>query len=335
MTSPATEQALTLPSFEDIKAAAKNIEGQAVRTPLLESAALNKHLGGRILLKPETLQRTGSFKFRGAYNRISQFTEEEKSRGILAYSSGNHAQGVAAAAELCGIKATIIMPADTPVIKVENTRSYGAEVVFYDRYNEKREEVAEEILAKTQAVLVPPFDDPYIIAGQGTCGLELAQQAAEAGAELDEVLINCGGGGLSSGTALALSELSPNTKVSIVEPKDFDETARSLEAGERLFIDPEARSFCDALLSPFPGVITFALQQKLVSGAYGVSDEEVAAAMVYAFKTLKLVVEPGGAVCLAALLSGKLPTEGRTIALTLSGGNVDPALFASVLEKSA
>tara|TARA_R110002072_G_scaffold49863_31_gene135094 strand:- start:3958 stop:4989 length:1032 start_codon:yes stop_codon:yes gene_type:complete len=334
MTAPLTDQQLKLPTFADVEAAARRLQGQAVRTPLLESAALNKSLGARVLIKPETLQRTGSFKFRGAYNRISQISEAEKSRGVLAYSSGNHAQGVAAAAELCGLKATIIMPADTPAIKVDNTRGYGAEVVFYDRYSEDRETVAAQLLAATNAILVPPFDDPDIIAGQGTCGLEIAQQAAELGAEINELLINCGGGGLTAGTALAMRQLSPNTKISLVEPQDFDDTARSLRAGKRLPVAPQARSFCDALLSPQPGVLTFAIVQNLVSGGYGVSDAEVEEAMSYAFKTLKLVVEPGGAVCLAALLSGKLATEGRTLALTLSGGNVDPALFAAVLKKT-
>jgi threonine dehydratase len=290
----------------------------AVITPLIESSALNKRIGGRILIKPENLQRTGSFKFRGAYNKLSQLPEAARGAGVAAYSSGNHAQGVAAAAALLGMPATIVMPADAPRIKIENTCGYGAEVVLYDRYHEVRDEVAAEIVAERGATLVRPYDDPDIIAGQGTCGLEIAQQAAALGAKLDAVLVCCGGGGLVSGTALALAELTPSTAVYSVEPKSFDDTARSLAAGERLRNDPAARSICDALLAPTPGELTFALNKQLLAGGLVVSDEEAAAAMAYAFRELKLVIEPGGAVALAALLAGRIEAAGKVVALTLS-----------------
>jgi threonine dehydratase len=328
MTGPSDLQA---PSFADVKAAAQRLAGMAVITPLIESSALNKRIGGRILIKPENLQRTGSFKFRGAYNKLSQLPEAARGAGVAAYSSGNHAQGVAAAAALLGMPATIVMPADAPRIKIENTRGYGAEVVLYDRYHEVRDEVAAEIVAERGATLVRPYDDPDIIAGQGTCGLEIAQQAAALGAKLDAVLVCCGGGGLVSGTALALAELTPSTAVYSVEPKSFDDTARSLTAGERLRNDPAARSICDALLAPTPGELTFALNKQLLAGGLVVSDEEAAAAMAYAFRELKLVIEPGGAVALAALLAGRIEAAGKVVALTLSGGNVDAESYCQIL----
>ena len=320
------------PTFADIEAAAARLSGKAVVTPLLEYAALNDRTGGRILVKPETLQRTGSFKFRGAYNRISRIPERDRDRGVVAYSSGNHAQGVAAAAALLDLPATIVMPTDAPAIKTENTRAYGAEVVFYDRYGESREEVTERLLARSGATLVRPFDDPDIIAGQGTCGLEIARQCEALDARLDAALVCCGGGGFVSGIATALAELSPETRVYTVEPEGFDDTARSLAEGLRVRVDPEARSFCDALLSPTPGELTFAINRRLLAGGLAVREEEVVEAMAFAFRALKLVVEPGGAVALAALLSGRFDARGKTVAVTLSGGNVDPAIFARVIE---
>ena len=319
------------PNFADVAAAAERLAGHAVVTPLLSSPALDARVGGRILLKAETLQRTGSFKFRGAYNRISRIPEDARPAGVVAYSSGNHAQGVAAAAALLGVPATIVMPEDAPAIKLANTRGYGAEVVLYDRFTEVREEICAEIAARRGATIVRPFDDPAIIAGQGTCGLEIARQAAALDAELDAVLICCGGGGLTAGCALALAELSPRTAIYTVEPEAFDDTARSLAAGARVANDPAARSFCDALLAPTPGELTFAINRRLVTGGLSVGDAEVAAAMAYAFRTLKLVVEPGGAVALAALLSGRLDARGKTVALTLSGANVDPQTYREVL----
>ncbi len=320
------------PGFADIEAAAKRLAGVAVVTPLLEFPVLNERLGARVLLKAETMQRTGSFKFRGAYNKISQLSEAARRVGVVAYSSGNHAQGVAAAAALVGTPATIVMPADAPAIKIKNTRGYGAEVVTYDRDRESREEVAEQLLAERRgATLVRPFDDPDIIAGQGTCGLEIARQAEALGVRLDHLLVCCGGGGLTAGCALAVSALSPETVIHTVEPAGFEDTARSLAAGERLANPPGARSFCDALLGPTPGELTFEINRRLVADGLVVDDAEVAEAMAFAFRNLKLGVEPGGAVTLAALLAGKLDVAGKTVAATLSGGNVDPETFGRAI----
>ena len=319
------------PGLAEIEAAAARLAGQAVVTPLLESPALNEAVGGRVLLKAEPLQRTGSFKFRGAFNKISQIPEAARAAGVVAYSSGNHAQGVAAAARLLGLPANIVMPADAPAIKIANTRALGAEVVFYDRHGESREEVAERLLAERGATLVPPYDDPDIVAGQGTVGLEIYDQATALGARLDAALVCCGGGGLIAGTATALGARDPEIAVYAVEPAGFDDTARSLASGRREGNDLAARSFCDALLAPTPGVLTFAINQRLLAGGLVVDDGEVAAAMAFAFRVLKLVVEPGGAVALAALLSGKIAAEGKTLAVVLSGGNVDPASFAAAI----
>ena len=236
---------------------------------------------------------------------------------------------------LLGAPATIVMPADAPAIKLDNTRAYGATVVTHDRFTEPREEIAEEIVKKTGATVVRPYDDPAIIAGQGTCGLEVAHQGAALGANLDAVLLCCGGGGLSAGCALALDKLSPGSDVYTVEPEGFDDTARSLARGERVANKPGARSFCDALLAPTPGELTFSVNHRLLAGGLAVNDADVAAAMVYAFRTLKLVVEPGGAVSLAAVLSGRFDARGKTVALTLSGGNVDPETFRKVLDETA
>lgn len=317
--------------FADVEAAARRLAGKAVVTPLLENQALNERVDGRVLLKPEVLQVSGSFKFRGAYNRLSQLDAGQRQAGVVAWSSGNHAQGVAAAAEMLGIPATIVMPDDAPALKIANTRGYGAEVVLYDRWRESREAIAAAIAAERGAVTVPPYDDPHIIAGQGTAGLELACQAREVGATLDAVLAPCSGGGLLAGLATAVRHLSPHTEIFSAEPARLDDLARSLAAGERVRNDPDARSFCDALMAPTPGELTFPIHRALLAGGFAVTDDEVAAAMAYAFSVLKLVVEPGGAVGLAAVLSGRLPTTGRTIGVVLSGGNVDPALYAEVL----
>ncbi len=327
--------AMAAPDFADIQAAAKRLAGQAVVTPLLESAALNARAGGRILIKPETLQRTGSFKFRGAYNRLAQIPDAQRAAGVVTFSSGNHAQGVAAAAALLGIPATIVMPADAPAIKIGNTRGYGAQVELYERDSESREARAEAIATETGATIVSPYDDPGIIAGQGTCGLEIVHQAESLDVRLDALLVCCGGGGLTSGCAIALAETSPRTKVYAVEPEGFDDTRRSLDAGQRLANPSGTKSFCDALLAPTPGELTFSINRRLVAGGFAVSDAEVAAAMRYAFTTLKLVVEPGGAVSLAALLSGKIDARDKSLALTLSGGNVDPETHARALAADA
>ena len=319
-----------LPTFADVQAAASRLHGVARRTPLLESEALNALAGGRILLKAEPLQRTGSFKFRGAYNAIAQIAAPT----VVAYSSGNHAQGVAAAARLLGKAATIVMPADAPAIKIENTRAAGAEIRLYDRLRESREAIGAEIAAHSGAALVRPYDDPRIIAGQGTAGLELARQAQELGAALDAALIPCGGGGLIAGCSLALHELCPGIEVYAVEPAGFDDTARSLAAGRRLANPPDGRSICDALLVPTPGELTFELNRPVLAGGLAVPDEDALRAMSFAFRALKLVLEPGGAVALAALLAGQFNARDRTVGVVLSGGNVDPALFARMLRRS-
>jgi threonine dehydratase len=314
--------------IQDIEDAARRLEGQAVKTPLIENPALNERIGGRVLLKPETLQRSGSFKFRGAYNRISRLTEDEKTRGVVAFSSGNHAQGVALAAKLVGAPALIVMPSDAPAIKVAGTRSFGAEIRFYDRFTEDREAIAAEIAAERGCVVVPSYDDPYIIAGQGTLGLEIAEQAP---VKLDVVMSPVGGGGLIAGTSTAIKARSHATQIYGVEPADFDDTKRSLASGKRESIDPDARSFCDALLSPSPGALTFPINQANLAGGLTVTDAEVAEAMRYAFLTLKLVIEPGGCVALAAALAGKIDLKGKTTAIVCSGGNVDPELYGRVL----
>lgn len=317
----------------DIEAAAARLAGHAIQTPLLESPAANERLGCRLLIKPESLQRIGAFKFRGAYNRMVQMTAEERRHGVVACSSGNHAQGVALAAKLLGVPALIVMPEDAPKVKVEATRALGAEIRFYDRLKEDRDAITREVAAERGAALVPPFDHPHVIAGQGTVGLELSQQAKALGATLDRVLCPLGGGGLLAGSSTAIKALSPSTRIVGVEPALFDDTARSLAAGERIALKPTARSLCDALETPAPGVLTFPILQKNQVEVVTVTDAEVAEAMRFAFFTLKLVVEPGGAVGLAALLAGKVDGVGETVGVVLSGGNVDPALFAQVLRR--
>jgi threonine dehydratase len=318
-------------SLADIQAAAGRLKGLAVETPLIESPALNARLGGRILLKPETLQRAGAFKFRGAYNRLSQLSADERRRGVVAFSSGNHAQGVALAAQLIGCPALIVMPSDSPAVKVAGTKGFGAEIRFYDRFTEDRVAIADEIAAQRGCVVVPSYDDPHIIAGQGTLGLEIVAQAKALGVTLDRVLSPVGGGGLIAGTSTAVKGLSPSTEVWGAEPAGFDDTRRSLESGRRETIDPDARSICDALLTPIPGELTWPINSRNLSGVAAVTDAEVAEAMRYAFSVLKLVVEPGGCVALAAALAGKIEVAEQSCAIVLSGGNVDPALFASVL----
>ena len=316
-------------SYEGVLDAARQIAGQAVRTPLIESPALNERLGGRVLLKAETLQYAGAFKFRGAYNRISRLTDEEKTRGVVAYSSGNHAQAVAAAARLVGTSAVIVMPADSPRVKVEGVIAFGGEVRTYDRYAESREAIGEEIAATRGSVLVRPFDDPFVIEGQGTTGLEIVEQAD---APLDQLLCGASGGGLIAGINLALAARSPDTRVVGVEPAAYNDTQISLAAGERLTHPPVAHpSICDALMTDRPGELTFPINRRL-ERVVTVTDAEVAEAVRYAFRVLKLVVEPGGAVSLAALLAGKVSAKGLTTAVVLSGGNVDPALFAAIIE---
>ncbi len=316
--------------FKDVEAAAKRLAPVTVETPLLRSSALDEIAGGTVYIKPENLQVTGSFKFRGAYNMLSQLTADEAKHGVVAFSSGNHAQAVAASGTMLGIDTTIVMPEDAPAIKIENTRRLGGKTVLYDRYSEDREAIARGIAAETGSVVVPAFDHERIIAGQGTVGLELMRQCADFGVTPDQVLVSCSGGGLISGTALAVKTMSPETSVYPVEPEDFDDTARSLISGERETNDPGARSICDALQTERPGKLTFAINRKLLGVGLVVSDGEVKEAMRFAFRQLKLVVEPGGAVALAAVLSGKIDTRDKLTVIVLSGGNVDAEMFAAI-----
>jgi len=318
------------PGIADIRNAAARLSGLIVETPLIESLELNKRFGGRILFKPETLQRTGSFKFRGAYNKLSSLTDEERARGVVAFSSGNHAQGVAASAAMFGVKAVIAMPVDAPAVKIGNVRKMGAEVVPFDRFKDDRMTVVRPWLDKGMA-LVPPFDDPAIIAGQGTIGLELMRQAKALGVSLDAVVIPCGGGGLSSGISVAVKDASPSTAVWAVEPEHFDDTRRSLAAGARVSNEPGYSSICDAILTAEPGAITFEINRKNLAGAIAVSDKATAQAMRDAMAYLKLVVEPGGCVALAALGSGEIELSGKSVAVVLSGGNVDFGTYAGIM----
>jgi threonine dehydratase len=323
-----------IPDFDDVKAAAKRIAGHARCTPLLADTPLDRLTGGRVLLKLETLQHTGSFKFRGAWNRLAQLDEAQRAAGVVAFSSGNHAQGVAEAARRLGIRATIVMPSDAPRVKMQNTLDMGAEVVEYDRVHESREQIAARIAEERGATLVPSFDDPDIIAGQGTVGLEIAKQAGDLGLTLDDVVVCCSGGGLTAGIVLALERLAPHTSVWTAEPEHYDDHRRSLESGRRQRNEPGVpASFCDALLAPMPGELTFAINQPRLRGGLAVSDDEVRRAIAFAARTLRVVVEPGGAVALACVLSGKLPLQGRTVAVTLSGGNVDDAVLAEILAR--
>lgn len=316
---------------DDIEAAAQRLSGQLVPTRLMESEILNERYKARILFKPECLQRTGSFKFRGAYNRISQFTPEERARGIVAFSSGNHAQGVASSARIFGIKAVIIMPHDAPQTKIANTRAYGADVVFFDRYSESREVVAAPYIEERRMVLVPPYDDPSIIAGQGTIGLELADEAKERGFNLDEVFVPTGGGGLVSGVSIAVKARFPQTRIWGVEPDHFDDLRRSLKAGAILSNETGFRSICDAILTAQPGNLTFPINLRNLAGGIAVSDQAVRQAMRDAANYLKLIVEPGGCVALSALASGEVDIEGKTVAVVLSGGNVDLDAYSKLI----
>ena len=313
--------------FAAIEQAARRIAPQAVRTPLLRSRFLDRDTGRRVWLKPEILQVSGSFKFRGAYNRIACLSAAERRAGVIAWSSGNHAQGVAAAARIAGVAARIVMPADAPRIKADNTRALGAQVISYDRYREDREAIARALAERDGGVLIPSYDDAHIIAGQGTAGLEIFSDARE----LDALLVCCGGGGLSAGCALAAESLSPRTAIFCVEPEGYDDHRRSLLSGRRETADTSRPSFCDALLTPTPGALTFPINRRLLTGGLVVSEAEVRYAMRYAFRVLKLVLEPGGAVALAALLAGKLADRYQRVALMLSGGNVDPDVFAAVI----
>jgi threonine dehydratase len=321
-----------LPNFADLLAARRRLGTLACRTPLIEHPALNAQVGGRVLLKAENLQRVGAFKFRGAYNKVAQVDRKAFPGGVVACSSGNHAQGVAAAATLLGFRSAIVMPADAPRLKIERTRAFGAEVVAYDRVKEDRDAIARELCASRHAAYVHPFDDIDVIAGQGTAGLEMMEQAEAIGATPDIVLVGASGGGLISGVSIAVKEKSPSTVIYSVEPAGFDDLARSLESGAHERNAALSGSICDALLAVTPGELTFEVAKRNLAGGLSVTDEEAKAAVRYAFEELKLVVEPGGAVSLAAILAGKLPLQGKTVAAVLSGGNIDPSLFAEIIQ---
>ena len=323
---------LPLPvSSADIDAAARVLAPFAVRTPLLSPPVLSDRVGTKVFLKPEVLQRTGSFKFRGAFNKLSSIPMSARGGGVVAFSSGNHAQGVAAAARILNMRATIVMPADAPLSKRERTKAYGAEVVLYDRDREDREAIARDIAAKRDATLVPPYDDPMVIAGQGTVGREIAEDMTALGIAPDIVVAPVSGGGLIAGVATAVKARFPKALLMSAEPEAFDDHARSLRAGKREAHSSNGRTICDALMASIPGEITFAINSRLLTQGVTASDTEVGVAVGFAFRELKLVVEPGGAVGLAALLAGRIDIRGKNVVIVLSGGNVDADLYAKLI----
>jgi len=327
-----TSRVFDLPSHADILDAASRLAGEAVRTPLLRNDVLDQQLGARVFVKAECLQRTGSFKFRGAYNRMSRLNAEEKQRGVIAYSSGNHAQGVAAAARLVGTHATILMPTDAPAAKVEGVRFWGGKVVTYDRASQSREEIGARIAAEEGRILVPPYEDRFVIAGQGTAGLEAVEQLAEFGQTPDIVVACAGGGGLIAGVGLAVKHAHPEAQIWAAEPAEFDDHRRSFAAGERVANARLTGSICDAIITPTPGELTWQLNARQLSGGVAVSDDEALVAMAFAWRHFKIVVEPGGVVALAAVLSGKLDVAGKTVCVLATGGNVDRAVFEQALK---
>lgn len=319
-------------SIDDIRSAADQIKGVAVRTPLIENIKLNEIAGGRVFVKAECLQHTGSFKFRGAYNRLSRLTDDEKARGVLAFSSGNHAQGIARAAQLLGIHATIVMPEDAPALKLEATKGYGAKVVLYDRYNEDREEVAYRVAGDSGVTVVPPYNDPFIMAGQGTSALEVVEDLQTLGVTPDQALVCCGGGGLASGSFTVYKHFFPEMEAFAVEPEEFDDVKRSLESGTIKTVDFGARSICDALLTPSPGSLTFPILRDADAKGITISDNDARRAVAFAGNTLKVTAEPGGAAALAALLAEKVDTKDRVTVCIISGGNIDPHMMQQCLQ---
>jgi threonine dehydratase len=321
----------TLPTYDDVRAAAERLKGRVVRTPMLRHPVLDAAVGGTVLVKPEPLQRTGSFKFRGATNAVLRLPQEKRAGGVVTHSSGNHGQAIACAAASEGVRALIAMPQDAPAIKVESTRRWGAEITFFDRLTTDRDALGNQLAEQRGAALIPPFDHPDVIAGQGTVAVELIEDAEAAGLHLDALAVCTGGGGLVGGCALAVEGMSPGTQVIAVEPEGWDDTARSLAAGHRVQADGKGSTFCDALLSMAPGELTFAVNQPRLAGGVSVTPDEVLKAMRFAFDHLKVVVEPGGAVALAAVLAGHVSAKGRTVGVVISGGNVDPAVFTRAM----
>ncbi len=318
-------------TLDRIRDARNAVRGVVLETPVLENLDVNAQLGGRLLIKAENMQPTGAFKIRGAYNRIRLMTDDEKARGVVTYSSGNHAQGVALAAKIFGTTALIVMPSDAPAAKVSSTQALGAEVTTFDRDTERSDDVVARICNETGRIRVPPSGDTRVLAGAGTMALELVDQLIE----IDAVLVPCGGGGLTAATAFAMHDLSPSTDVLAVEPDAFDDTKRSLAAGERVKNPPGRRTICDAIMTPTPNAQTFAINKDLLAGGLSVSDDAVRHAMLFAFHHYKTVIEPGGAVGLAAVLQGKIDTAGKTVVTVATGGNIDPARYAALLADAA
>jgi threonine dehydratase len=322
---------MTLPTFADVLEADRRIRPLALETPLLRADALDKVTGGQIFVKAECLQPRGAFKIRGAANALLKIPPTERAKGVVAFSSGNHAQGIAYVARHLGMAATIVVPSDAPKSKLAAVEADGGTIVTYDRVLESREAIGQEIASRTGATLVPPFDHCDVIAGQGTCGLEIVRQVNELGLDLDGVVVCASGGGFAAGIGLVLEELTPSTQLYGAEPFSHDDLTRSLMEGQRVSNAPGTRSIQDALMSPQPGELTFEILSRIGTRGVVVTDDEVLHAMAFAFKYLRIVVEPGGAAALAAVLTGKIETEGRTLAVTASGGNVDPDIYMRAL----
>ena len=320
-----------LPNFDDVRAAAARLAGRIVRTPLLRHRLLDEIAGATVLVKPEPLQRTGSFKLRGATNAALLLDPSARRGGIVTHSSGNHGQACAAAAHMLGMPATIAMPADAPAVKVDATRRWGAEIVRFDRHGVDRDALAETLAAERGATVIPPFDHPHVIAGQGTAALELLEDAGALGLVPDAFAVCTGGGGLTAGCVLAFEALAPKAEVFAVEPEGWDDTRRSLEEGRRIANGAPGSGLCDALLAKQPGALTFAINHRHLAGGVVVTEAEIFRAMRFAFEHLKIVAEPGGAVALAAVLAGKVAAKGGVIGVMISGGNVDPGVFARAL----
>jgi threonine dehydratase len=324
-----------LPTIDDVEDAARQINGITIHTPLLRNEVLDRIVGAPVWIKPETLQRTGSFKMRGAWNRISRIPEADRKRGVVAFSSGNHAQGVAESAKILGLSATIVMPADAPKAKIEAARGRGAEVRLYDRAKESREGIAAEIAERTGATTIRPFDDAWIMAGQGTAGLEAARDAKAKGVAFGSLVCNASGGGLISGVAVAFEALSPSTEVWAAEPAGHDDLIRSLAAGKIVSNEPGYRSIADALLTPEPGILPFEVHKRRVKGGFAATNDQLLDAMSFAFHHLKLVVEPGGACSLAVLLNNRQHFAARgPVLVVLSGGNVDAEMFSKAIART-
>lgn len=319
-------------NIDRIRAAAERLNGHVRRTPLLSSPFIDAIAGRRVLVKAECLQHTGSFKFRGGWSALSAMPEAQRQKGVIAYSSGNHAQGVANAARHFGVPSVILMPSDAPQIKIANTRALGAEVVLYDRATEDRDAIGDALAADRGLTLVKPFDDPDVVAGQGTCGLEIAEQAHELGIDRAEVLVCCGGGGFASGIALALAAEAPQMQVRTVEPDGFDDVKRSLASGRIERNAQTSGSICDAILTPAPSELTFGILKRHCGAGIAVSDAEALAAMKAAFDRLRVVIEPGGAAALAAAMFHRSEIAADTVIVTASGGNVDPSVFVRALQ---